>query len=70
MEVDELRVGKQKLQRRLLELKDEAVREASLRSSLEESHNALLDRIKDMEELVEKEREEVNMETHYLLNII
>ena len=59
VEAEDLKVTKQKLTRKLNELREELARETSLRSSLEESHNSLLTRIKEMEVIVEKERDEV-----------
>ncbi len=59
MEVDDLKVAKQKLSRKITEIREELSRETSLRSSLEESHNSLLTRVKEMEVIVSKEREEV-----------
>ncbi|XP_063410200.1 coiled-coil domain-containing protein 150-like isoform X5 [Mytilus trossulus] len=56
---DELSLTKQKMQRRINELKEECDREKSLRKSLEESHNTLMERVRDMETLVESERKEV-----------
>ncbi|CAC5405196.1 unnamed protein product [Mytilus coruscus] len=56
---DELSLTKQKMQRRINELKEECDREKSLRKSLEESHNTLMERVRDMEALVESERKEV-----------
>ena len=50
---------KQKLMKKMTGVQEELSRETSLRSSLEESHNSLLTRIKEMEIIVEKEREEV-----------
>ena len=45
--------------RRLSELKEALSRESSLRKSLEDSHQAMLLRIRDMECVVEEEREQV-----------
>ena len=42
-------------------MREELVREISLRSSLEESHATLLERIQDMEGVVESERSEVGV---------
>lgn len=56
---DELSMNRQKMQRRINELKEECDREKSLRKSLEESHNTLMERVRDMEKLVESERKEV-----------
>lgn len=56
---DELSNTRQKMQRRINELKEECDREKSLRKSLEESHNTLMERVRDMETLVESERKEV-----------
>ncbi|BFZ23483.1 hypothetical protein BsWGS_26522 [Bradybaena similaris] len=58
MKVEELMSGKQKLTRRMSELKDEADRESSLRCSLEESHATLLSRLQDMEAVVDSLRAE------------
>jgi len=51
-----LNLSQQKLQRRITELKEEVTREQSLRASLEESHNTLLTRVREMETVVEAER--------------
>lgn len=59
LDLGELRSAKSKLQRRISELKDELTRESSLRTSLEESHNTLLGRVQQMEQIVQKERQEV-----------
>ena len=61
VEAEDLKISKQKLTRKLNELREELARETSLRSSLEDSHNSLLTRIKEMEVIVEKERSEVRM---------
>merc|ERR1712130_241151 len=53
MEVESLTSAKQKVSRKLVELKEEASREASLRSSLEESHATLLTRLHDLEAVIE-----------------
>jgi len=45
--------------RRLKEVQGELSHETSLRESLEESHNTLLQRVQEMESVVEGEREEV-----------
>ena len=42
-------------------LKEELIREKELRSSLEESHTSLLQRVSDMERIVESERGDVQM---------
>ncbi|ELU00029.1 hypothetical protein CAPTEDRAFT_187093, partial [Capitella teleta] len=57
--LDEAKCSIQKLERRLSEMKDELSRESELRGSMEESHATLLTRIQDMENIVDKEREEV-----------
>ncbi|KAK6176820.1 hypothetical protein SNE40_015048 [Patella caerulea] len=59
MSMDDYVTCKQKLSRRVSELKEELAMEKSLRSSLEHSHNTLLSRVRDMETVVESEREEV-----------
>lgn len=59
---DELTSSNQKFQRKVTELRDELQRECSLRESLEESHNVLLARIRDIESTVNEERSEV----HYI----
>ena len=66
VEAEDLKISKQKLTRKLNELREELARETSLRSSLEESHNSLLTRIKEMEVIVEKERGEVPIHMVYL----
>ena len=57
--IEDLRAAKTKLTRRAGELREEMGREASLRASLEESHNTLLSRVQDMEDIVTREQEEV-----------
>ncbi|XP_013416003.1 coiled-coil domain-containing protein 150-like [Lingula anatina] len=57
--VEDLKSTKQKLSRQLAGLREELAREQNLRSSLEESHNTLLSRIHQLEEVVEAERGEV-----------
>ncbi|XP_052715806.1 coiled-coil domain-containing protein 150-like isoform X7 [Crassostrea angulata] len=56
---DELSSQKSKFQKRINELREEIERERSLRHSLEESHNTLLARIREMESIVESESKEV-----------
>ncbi|XP_071109363.1 coiled-coil domain-containing protein 150-like [Haliotis cracherodii] len=56
---EEIATSKQKLIRRVAEMKEELSMESSLRSSLEDSHNTLLGRIREMETVVESERTEV-----------
>ena len=60
MEVESLNSAKQKISRKLIELKEEASREASLRSSLEESHATLLTRLHDLEAVIENLQSEVS----------
>ena len=60
MAAEELTTSQQKLQKRITELKEEINREKSLRASLEESHNTLLTRVREMESVVEVERNEVS----------
>ena len=59
VEAEDLKMTKQKLMKKMSGIQEDLSRETSLRSSLEESHNSLLTRIKEMEIIVEKEREEV-----------
>ena len=66
MTAEGLNMSQQKLQKRITDLKDEVSRERSLRSSLEESHNTLLTRVREMENVVEMERTGV---TVLMLNI-
>ncbi|XP_052274674.1 coiled-coil domain-containing protein 150-like [Dreissena polymorpha] len=56
MTAEGLNMSQAKLQKRITELKEEVAREQSLRASLEESHNTLLTRVREMESLVETER--------------
>ncbi|CAH1773554.1 unnamed protein product [Owenia fusiformis] len=56
---EDLKYGKNKLVRRVAELKEELSREMGLRASLEESHNTLMTRVHEMEDIVEAERNEV-----------
>ena len=57
--MEEVTVSKQKLLKRVSELKEELQRETKLASSLEESQSSLLKRVKDMENQVESERQQV-----------
>ena len=59
MAAEELTTSQQKLQKRINDLKEEISREKSLRASLEDSHNTLLTRVREMESIVEVERNEV-----------
>ncbi|KAK3591041.1 hypothetical protein CHS0354_026055 [Potamilus streckersoni] len=52
----DLTSGQQKLQKKIDELKEENNREKSLRVSLEESHNTLLSRVREIETLLEEEK--------------
>ncbi|XP_060580198.1 coiled-coil domain-containing protein 150-like isoform X3 [Ruditapes philippinarum] len=66
MTAEGLNMSQQKLQKRISDLKEEVLREQSLRASLEESHNTLLTRVREMETVVEMERSGVkNMTTEY-----
>ncbi|WAR18402.1 CC150-like protein [Mya arenaria] len=56
MTAEGLSLSQQKLQKRISDLKEEVSREQSLRASLEESHNTLLTRVREMENVVEMER--------------
>ncbi|XP_022099991.1 coiled-coil domain-containing protein 150-like [Acanthaster planci] len=58
---EDLMSSKQKINKRNSELREELAREGSLRRSLEDSHGALLERVREMEELVESERQEVQI---------
>ncbi|XP_059155112.1 coiled-coil domain-containing protein 150-like [Physella acuta] len=62
-QVEDLATTKQKLMRRISEVKDEALRESSLRKSLEESHATLLTRLQDMEKVIESLRSECKAHT-------
>ncbi|XP_043926438.1 coiled-coil domain-containing protein 150 [Protopterus annectens] len=57
---EEMRTVKGRMSRRLQEVKEQLSQEIALRSSLEESHTALLQRIQDTEKIVEAERKEVH----------
>ena len=61
MKAEELSSLKQKMTRRVSELREEAQRESSLRSSLEESHATLLTRLHDLEAVIENLQEEVRI---------
>lgn len=66
MTAEGLNMSQQKLQKRISDLKEEVAREQSLRASLEESHNTLLTRVREMEAVVELERSGVkNMTAEY-----
>lgn len=60
LKMEELKLTKQKLTKKMNELKEELVREKDLRASLEESHTSLLQRVSDMERIVESERGDVH----------
>lgn len=59
VEAEDLKMSKQKMQRRIGELKEDLSREVSLRASLEESHSTLLERVQDMEGIVSQEQHDV-----------
>jgi len=59
LKMEELKLSKQKLTKKMNEIKEELVREKELRASLEESHSSLLQRVSDMERIVESERGDV-----------
>ena len=59
LEAEDAQAQNSKLLRRVSELREQVAREASLRSSLEESHKSLLSRVQEMETIVETERQEV-----------
>ncbi|XP_071805005.1 coiled-coil domain-containing protein 150-like [Asterias amurensis] len=61
MAYEELLSSKQKLNKRIMELREEITRETSLRSSLEDSHATLLERVQQMEGVVQSERQEVQI---------
>ncbi|XP_067851439.1 coiled-coil domain-containing protein 150 [Heptranchias perlo] len=58
---EELKATKSRMSRRLQEMKEELVQEVSLRKALEESHIHLLQRVQDMEKVVEVERKQVKV---------
>ncbi|MBN3314676.1 CC150 protein, partial [Atractosteus spatula] len=58
---EELKEIKAQMSERLLELKEELSREVSLRTAMEESHGALLQRVQGMEQVVEVERAQVEV---------
>ncbi|XP_015217235.2 coiled-coil domain-containing protein 150 isoform X1 [Lepisosteus oculatus] len=58
---EELKEIKAQMSERLLELKEELSREVSLRTAMEESHGALLQRVQGMEKVVEVERAQVEV---------
>lgn len=59
LKMEELKLNKQKSIKKINELTDELNREKDLRSSLEESHLSLLQRVSDMEKIVESGRGDV-----------
>ncbi|XP_064418253.1 coiled-coil domain-containing protein 150 [Latimeria chalumnae] len=61
MAAEELKTVKSKMSRKLHELQEQLGQEVSLRLSLEESQAALLQRVQDMEKVVEQEREQVQL---------
>ncbi|XP_030842858.1 coiled-coil domain-containing protein 150 isoform X2 [Strongylocentrotus purpuratus] len=56
---EDIQIAKQKLAKRVNELREELGREVSLRGSLEDSHAMLLQRTCEMESILESERREV-----------
>ena len=70
MTAEGLNMSQQKLQKRISDLKEEVSREQSLRASLEESHNTLLTRVREMETVVEMERSGVILLTYKLINYL
>uniref|UniRef100_UPI00398F8097 coiled-coil domain-containing protein 150 isoform X2 n=1 Tax=Pristiophorus japonicus TaxID=55135 RepID=UPI00398F8097 len=58
---EELKATKSRMSRRLQEMKEELAQEVSLRKALEESHIHLLQRVQDMEKIVEIERMQVKV---------
>ncbi|KAK1168379.1 hypothetical protein AOXY_G9139 [Acipenser oxyrinchus oxyrinchus] len=58
---EELKGIKNQMSRRLQECKEELSQQVSLRITLEESHDALLQRVQDMEKVVEVERGQVQV---------
>ena len=61
----ENQASKEKLMKKVNDLRDDLAREQKLRSSLEESQNTLLLRVKDTENTVETERIEVNKHLYF-----
>ncbi|XP_022799550.1 coiled-coil domain-containing protein 150-like [Stylophora pistillata] len=59
LKVEEFQLNKQKSTKKINELTEELKREKDLRSSLEESHLSLLQRVSDMEKIVESGRGDV-----------
>ena len=68
LEAEEVNASNQKLQRRLIELREQLTRETSLRSTLEESNNSLTRRIQEMESNASSERDEVWRGWHLMGN--
>ncbi|XP_060075980.1 coiled-coil domain-containing protein 150-like [Ylistrum balloti] len=66
---EEMVTGKQKMEKKLSEVREELEREKSIRCSLEESHNTLLGRVREMESMVESERKEVKSLTADCTNL-
>ncbi|KAK3746553.1 hypothetical protein QZH41_017036, partial [Actinostola sp. cb2023] len=61
VKLEEAKNTREKLTKKVNELKEELSCEKGLRSGLENSHNSLLSRVNDMESLVETEREQVHL---------
>jgi hypothetical protein len=57
--VDDLSCTKQKLTKRNAELREDLTRETKLRQSLEESQTAQMNRLKEMEDIMETQKNEV-----------
>ena len=58
--LEELTTTKQKLSKRNAELKEDLTRETKLRQSLEESQTAQMNRLKEMEDMMEVQKNEVS----------
>ena len=65
MAAEGLTASQQRLQKRISDLQEEISREKSLRTSLEDSHNTLLSRVREMEAMVELERNQVGTSNVY-----
>lgn len=59
--VKELKITREKLTKRVNELREELAHEKNLRISLEDSHEDLVERVTEMEHIVEKENEEMKL---------
>ncbi|KAL7825402.1 hypothetical protein AOLI_G00326090 [Acnodon oligacanthus] len=61
MAADELKIVKVQMSQKLQQMKEEMAEETAARLEAEQSHRALLQRVEEMEKVVEREREQVKL---------